>query len=175
MLEGVVSQYETALAELGFDVGLVLPASLSVLQLLSPIAANELTPGADYFFVNVESQYFSVTLVRNSETPTLYRTLGLRTSATPERYSEDDLLQEIIPTAIYYREKLRGETLERVYYRSLRPDFTHLKEVLEEQFEVSSQPFDLKAAVSLAQDLQMDAVLADAVGAAAGAALGRAA
>ena len=46
------------------------------------------------------------------------KVLGRR--ATGEAlYGEDDLLQEVIPTAIYYREKLSGTTLERIYYRSL--------------------------------------------------------
>ena len=81
----------------------------------------------------------------------------------------------MIPTAIYYREKLGGTSLERVYYRSLRPDLPHLREILEEQFEAPTEPLNVMGAVDVASDLQMDADLADSVGAAAGAAFGRAA
>jgi type IV pilus assembly protein PilM len=176
MHEAVVSQYENVLTGLGFHVGLVLPASVSLLGLLRPVAKRELAPGSDFFFVNVENEYFSVSLVRDREVPVLTRTLGLRVSegvAAP--YGEEDLLQEIIPTAIYYREKLAGGSLERVYYRSLRPDLIHLRELLEAQFEAPTEPFHLLKAVQVAKDVPIDAPLADAVGAAAGAAVGKAA
>ena len=176
MHEAVVSQYEDVFTRLGFHVGLVLPASVSLLQLLRPLAQRELAPGADYFFVNAERDYFSVSLVRDRELPALTRTLGLRAQDGVERiYSEEDLLQEIIPTAIYYREKLSGQSLARVYYRSLRPDLVHLREILEEQFEAPSEPFNLVKAIPVARDVGLDAGAADAVAAAAGAARGRAA
>ena len=176
MHEAVVSQYEDVFTRLGFHVGLVLPASVSLLQLLRPLARRELAPGADYFFVNAERDYFSVSLVRDRDLPALTRTLGLRAQDGVERiYSEEDLLQEIIPTAIYYREKLSGQSLARVYYRSLRPDLVHLREILEEQFEAPSEPFNLAKAIPVARDVGLDAGAADAVAAAAGAARGRAA
>ena len=174
MHEAVVSQYEVFFADLGFHIGLVVPASVSLLRILSPLAEQNLSPGADYFFVNVEREYFTVSLVRERGVPVLIRTLGLRASdGPPVAYSEEDLLQDVIPTAIYYREKLQGTSLERVYYRSLRPDLIHLREILEEQFEAPSEPLNLMSAVGIASDLQMDATLADSVGAAAGAAFGR--
>jgi type IV pilus assembly protein PilM len=178
MREAVVRQYEEALEGLGFQVGLVLPASLSLLRLLEPVARKALTPGADYFFINVEREYFSVSLVRDREGLVLTRTLGLRVADDGDVlsvYDEGDLLQEIIPTAIYYREKLSGRALERVFYRSLRPDLIHLRELLEEQFEAPTEPLNVLKAVGVKKDLRIDAALADAVGAAAGAALGRAA
>lgn len=178
MHESVVGQYEDFLAELGFEVGLVIPASVSLLQILAPAASSNLAPGADYFFVNVEREYFSVSLVRDREVPVLTRTLGLRSSngdGPPVIYNEDDLLREIIPTAIYYREKLKGSSLERIYYRSLRPDLIHLRELLEEQFEAPTEPLNLRSALGIAENLEMDAALADSVSAAAGAALGSAA
>ena len=178
MHESVVGQYEDFLAELGFEVGLVIPASVSLLQILAPVASSKLAPGADYFFVNVEREYFTVSLIRDREVPVLTRTLGLRSrngDGPPVIYSEDDLLREIIPTAIYYREKLKGSSLERIYYRSLRPDLIHLRELLEEQFEAPTEPLNLRSAMGVAENLKMDAALADSVGAAAGAALGSAA
>jgi len=178
MHESVVGQYEDFLAELGFEVGLVIPASVSLRQLLAPVASSKLAPGADYFFVNVEREYFTVSLVRDLEVPVLTRTLGLRSGdgdGPAAIYSEDDLLREIIPTAIYYRENLKGSSLERIYYRSLRPDLIHLRELLEEQFEAPTEPLNLRSAVGVAENLKMDAALADSVSAAAGAALGSAA
>lgn len=173
MHEAVVSQYESFLTDLGFRVGLVIPASLSLLRVLSPLAEKNLSPNADYFFVNVEREYFTVSLVREGA-PVLVRTLGLRASdGPPLAYSEEDLLRDVIPTAIYYREKLKGTTLERVYYRSLRPDLPHLREILEGQFEAPTEPLNVMGAVGIASDLQIDSALADSVGAAAGAAFGR--
>ena len=60
-----------------------------------------------------------------------------------------------------------------MFYRSLRPDMTELRQLLEEQFETASEPFELLSAVSTASDLNIDAEIADSVGAAAGAAIGR--
>jgi len=176
MHEAVISQYEDVFTRLGFHVGMVLPASVSLLQILRPLARRELAPGADYFFVNAEREYFSVSLVRDRDVPALTRTLGLRAENGSERvYGEEDLLQEIIPTAIYYREKLSGHELSRVYYRSLRPDLVHLREILEEQFEAPSEPFNLTKAIPVGGDVRLDAEAADAVAAAAGAARGKAA
>jgi hypothetical protein len=176
MHEGVVSQYEEVFARLGFQVGLVLPASVSLLQLLRPLARRELAPGQDYFLVNAERTYFSVSLVRDRDVPVLIRTLGLSAEDGVARiYGEEDFLQEIIPTAIYYREKLQGSSLARVYYRSLRPDLVHLREILESQFEAPSEPFNLGKAIPVARDLGLAADAADAIAAAAGAARGKAA
>jgi type IV pilus assembly protein PilM len=176
MHEAVVSQYEDVFTRLGFHVGLVIPSSVSLLQLLRPVARRELLPGADYFFVNAERDYFSVSLVRDRDVPALTRTLGLSAEDGVARiYGEEDLLQELIPTAIYYREKLQGQSLARVYYRSLRPDLVHLREIVEEQFEAPSEPFNLAKAIPVARDVGLDAEAADAVAAAAGAARGKAA
>lgn len=174
MHEAVVSQYEDFFTDMGFHVGLVLPASVSLLRVLRPLAKKSLSPGADYFFVNVEREYFTVSLVRELGVPVLIRTLGRREAEGPPlEYGEDDLIQDIIPTAIYYREKLGGTSLERVYYRSLRPDLLHLRDILEDQFEAPTEPLNLMGAVPIAKDLQIDAALADSVGPAAGAAFGK--
>ncbi len=176
MHEAVISQYEDVFARLGFQVGLVLPASVSLLQLLRPLARRELAPGDDYFFVNAERDYFSVSLVRDRDAPVLIRTLGLSAEDGVVRiYGEEDFLQEIIPTAIYYREKLEGSSLARVYYRSMRPDLLHIREILENQFEAPSEPFNLGRAIQVARDVGLSAESADAVAAAAGAARGKAA
>ena len=176
MHEAVISQYEDVFTRLGFHVGLVIPSSVSLLQLLRPVARRELLPGADYFLVNVEREYFSISLVRDRDVPALTRTLGLSAEDGVARiYGEEDLLQELIPTAIYYREKLEGQSLARVYYRSLRPDLVHLREILEEQFEAPSEPFNLAKAIPVARNVGLDAEAADAVAAAAGAARGKAA
>lgn len=173
MHEAVVSQYEELFAALGFELGLILPSTLSLLSLVDPIARKDLAPGADYFFLNAEPDYFSLSLVRNREELSLVRTLGLRADGSPGRYGEDELLKEIIPTTLFYRERLEGRTLERVYYRSLRPDLSGLRELLEEEFQTASEPFNLLRVVPAASSLSLDAVLADAAGAAAGAAVGR--
>src|SRR5262245_697286 len=176
MHEAVVSQYEDVFAGLGFQVGLLLPASVSLLQLLRPLARRELAPGDDYFFVNAERDYFSVSLVRDRDAPVLIRTLGLSAADGVARiYSEEDFLQEIIPTAIYYREKLSGSSLARVYYRSLRPDLVHIREILESQFEAPSEPFNLAKAIPAARDVVLDAESSDTIAAAAGVARGKAA
>jgi type IV pilus assembly protein PilM len=178
MQEEVVTQYEALLEGLGFHVGVVETSSLSLLNLWCPVVEGELPPGSDYFFLNVEEEYFSVVLVRE-RLPVLLRTLGHRSGHSSEavasHYAADELVRELIPTLIYYREKLGGDSPARVYYRSLRPDLSDLPELLELQFEVPVEPVDLKRAVAIESDLNIDADLASTVSAAAGAALGRAA
>lgn len=173
MHEAVVSQYEEIFSALGFELGLIVPSTLSLLSLIDPIARKDLAPGADYFFLNAEPDYFSLSLVRNREDLSLIRTLGLRADSSPGNYGEDELLKEIIPTTLFYREKLEGQSLERVYYRSLRPDLPGLRELLEEEFQTASEPFNLLRVVPAASSLSLDAALADAAGAATGAAVGR--
>jgi len=193
MQEQVVSQYEELLEGLGFHVGAIETCSMSLIKLWSAVARKDLPAEADYFFVNIEEDYFTMSLVRKGEVPALVRTLRQRTPGSEEpppppdedgglpeprsdgRYTTDDLLRELLPTLIYYREKLNGTALARVYYRSLRDDLHDIGGVLEAQFKVPAEPFDLTRAVSIGRSLQMDEPLADLVGAAAGAAAGRAA
>jgi hypothetical protein len=85
------------------------------------------------------------------------------------------MLREIVPTLIFYREKLGGGSPARVYYRSLRPDLENLSELLESQFETSVASFDLHQAVRVSDHLRVEEPLASVVCAAAGAALGKAA
>lgn len=179
MHEEVVNQYEALLEGLGFHVGMIETSSLSLLKLWQPVVADTLLPEQDYFFLNVEETYFTLSLIRRRQEPVLIRTVGHR-SPPPERepghdYQVENLLRELLPTLIYYREKLDGKTLARVFYRSLRPDLGDLRALLEEQFEVPAEPFDLARAVRIGSNLKVDEPLASEAGAAAGVARGKAA
>ncbi len=184
----VVAQYEEFLEELGFQVGVVETSTVSLLNLLRPQIEQELAADADYFFINLEESYFTVSLIAKRQTPLLVRTLGQRASAetqaqprlaeAPPSYGEGELLRELVATLIYYREKLQGSRLARVYFRSLRPDLGDpgdLAALFESQFEVPAEPLDLKRAVAIGPSLKVDEPLASVVSAAAGAALARAA
>ncbi len=178
MHEAVVSQYEELLGGLGFHVGSVETSSLSLLNLWRPIAAKELPRDSDYFFLNFEESYFTVTLMRKGA-PALVRTLGRRSPAAEAgpggSYPIDEVLGEMVPTLIYYREKLGGTSPARVYYRSLRPDLEGLPGELESQFDSPVEPFVLERAVTVGDHLNVDGSLAWAASAAAGAARGKAA
>jgi hypothetical protein len=142
------------------------------------VVEREIPSGADYFFLNAEEEYFSIAIVRDN-LPALLRTLGSRSGHAEGEpaglYQADELVRELVPTLIYYREKLGGGSPARVYYRSLRPDLLNLPELLEDHFEVPVEPVDLRKAVTIGAHLNIDAELASILGAAAGAALGRAA
>jgi hypothetical protein len=90
-------------------------------------------------------------------------------------YQIESLLQELLSTLIYYKEKLGGDSLARIYYRSLRLDLGDLAELLEDQFEVPAEPFDLHRAVTVGSHLTVAEPLATAAGAASGVARGKAA
>jgi type IV pilus assembly protein PilM len=180
----VVGQYETLFEGLGFHAGVIETSSLSLLKLWEPVVSESLSPEQDYFFLNLEETYFTLSLIRERSQPVLMRTVGHRSplldveSLELQRapsYQTESLLRELLPTFIYYREKLGGDSLARVYYRSLRPDLGDLAGMLGEQFEVPAEPFDLHRAVTVASHLTVDEPLATAAGAASGAARGKAA
>ena len=184
MHEEVPAQYERLFADLGFHVGVIETSSLSLLKLWEPVVAETLSPEQDYFFLNLEETYFTVSLVRNRSRLVLVRTVGHRsplldTEALDLRerpsYEAEDLLRELLPTFIYYQEKLGGSSLARVYYRSLRPDLGELAGVLEEQFDVPAEPFDLSRVVKVGSHLTVDEPMATLAGAASGVARGKAA
>ena len=184
MHEEVPAQYERLFADLGFHVGVIETSSLSLLKLWEPVVAESLSPEQDYFFLNLEETYFTVSLVRNRSRLVLVRTVGHRsplldTEALDLRerpsYEAEDLLRELLPTFIYYQEKLGGSSLARVYYRSLRPDLGELAGVLEEQFDVPAEPFDLSRVVKVGSHLTVDEPMATLAGAASGVARGKAA
>jgi hypothetical protein len=149
---------------------------LSLLNLLHPLVETAVPPGSDYFFLNVEEDYFSFVVARD-KLPVLIRTLGDRSgqSGGASRYEAEELVRELIPTLIYYQEKLGGGSPARVYYRSLRTDLPGLPDLLEGQFEAPVEPIDLEKAVTIGNHLNVDDELASTLGAAAGAALGIAA
>ena len=184
MREEVAAQYEKLFADIGFHVGVTETSSLSLLKLWEPVVAETLSPEQDYFFLNLEETYFTVSLVRSRSRLVLVRTVGHRsplldTEALDLRerpsYEAEDLLRELLPTFIYYQEKLGGSSLARVYYRSLRPDLGELAGVLEEQFDVPAEPFDLSRAVKVGSHLTVDEPMATLAGAASGVARGKAA
>jgi hypothetical protein len=185
MHEAVVTQYEEFLERQGFQVGVVETSTVSLLNLLVPLAEKELTAEADYFFVNLEEPYFTVSLIGKRETPLLVRTLGQRSAEEPREqlalaegrptYGEGELVRELVATVIYYREKLQRNGLARVYYRSLREDLGDVGSLLESHFEVPAEPLDLTRAVGIGASLKVDHALAATASAAAGAALARAA
>ena len=182
--EEVVSQYETLFDGLGFHLGVIETSSLSLLKLWEGVVAESLTPEQDYLFLNLEETYFTLTLVRNRNQPVLMRTVGHRSplldaeglvSPKAPSYQIEGLLRELLSTLIYYKEKLGGDSLARVYYRSLRLDLGDLAELLEDQFEVPAEPFDLHRAVTVGSHLTVAEPLATAAGAASGVARGKAA
>ena len=182
--EEVVSQYETLFDGLGFHVGVIETSSLSLLKLWEGVVVENLTPEQDYLFLNLEETYFTLTLVRNRNQPVLMRTVGHRSplldagaSESPKAptYQAESVLRELLPTLIYYKEKLGGDSLAKVYYRSLRLDLGDLTELLEDQFEVPAEPFDLHRAVTVGNHLTVAEPLATAAGAASGDARGQAA
>lgn len=174
MYDDVVSQYEAFFEGMGFHVGVIEVASLSLLKLAGSLVDREVLPGTDYFFLNIEESYFTATLVRDREHPVLLRTLGNRTSANGgEPYDLDELLRELVPTLIFYREKLGGTSLARVYYRSMRDDMPELEAALAAQFEVPVEPIDLYRSIETREDMTIDPSLASAVLPAVGAALGK--
>ena len=184
MREEVAAQYEKLFADIGFHVGVTETSSLSLPKLWEPVVAETLSPEQDYFFLNLEETYFTVSLVRSRSRLVLVRTVGHRsplldTEALDLRerpsYEAEDLLRELLPTFIYYQEKLGGSSLARVYYRSLRPDLGELAGVLEEQFDVPAEPFDLSRAVKVGSHLTVDEPMATLAGAASGVARGKAA
>jgi len=184
MHDGVAAQYESLFADLGFHVGVIETSSLSLLHLWEPVVGEALLPEQDFFFLNLEETYFTVSLVRERSRLELVRTVGHRspmldTEALDFRhkpsYEAESLLRELLPTFIYYQEKLGGNSLARIYYRSLRPDLGDLSAVLEEQFGVPGQSFELSRAVRVGSQLTVDEPMATLAGAASGVARGKAA
>ena len=180
--EEVARQYETLFDGLGLHAGVIETSSLSLLKLWEGVVVESLTPEQDYLFLNLEETYFTLTLVRDRNQPVLMRTVGHRSpladAAGPEKvatYQVESLLRELVPTLIYYKEKLGGDSLARVYYRSLRHDLGDLTELLEDQFDVPAEPFDLHRAVTVGDQLTVAEPLASAAGAASGVARGKAA
>ncbi len=174
MNEAIVTEYEEFFEEQGFDVGIILPTSISLLRVLDRLVEHNLSEDEDYFFVNLEQDYFTVSLVQDRNVPVLTRTLGLQLEGEPQLlYTTEDLVQEIIPTAIYYQEKLKRVSLKRIYFRSLRPDFSNLQELFEEHFKTKAEPFNLTNAVNMSEIGLADTALANSLTATAGAMLNK--
>ena len=102
----VLEGYESALADLGFDAGVVEPSSLALVGTLERAAA----PG-DRLLFNWDVGYVSIVLTRGGW-PVLIRTLAGDLGA-------DTVMREAANTVLYYRERLGGQGLVSAAVRSV--------------------------------------------------------
>ncbi len=103
----VLEGYESALADLGFDAGVVEPSSLALVGTLERAAA----PG-DRLLFNWDVGYVSIVLTRGGW-PVLIRTLAGELGA-------DAVMREAANTVLYYRERLGGQGLVGAAVRSVQ-------------------------------------------------------
>jgi Tfp pilus assembly PilM family ATPase len=105
IFQPVLDGYEATLRDLGFEPGVVEPASLAIMGTLERAA-----PAGDRLLVNWDAGYVSLVLTR-AGWPVLIRTLGGTLAA-------EDVLREVGNTILYYRDRLGGQGLESAVVRS---------------------------------------------------------
>jgi type IV pilus assembly protein PilM len=107
MARPVLEGYESVLASLGLQAGLV---ELTGLAILTSVEASR--PPGDRLIVNWDEGYVSLLLTRGGDL-VLARTLTGEGTST-----QDDIVREVANTVLYYREKLGGAGLASVVLRS---------------------------------------------------------
>jgi hypothetical protein len=129
MRRKVLAEYEGLLEAQGFTVGTVTLSTLALAELLPS------DPGGDVMLVNVGSGWFSL-LITNGAEPLFYRCKNLPESE--KRGAERDwfVTGEIFPTLEYYRNRLGGTGLKRVFLHVTGPGREALRDTLATSVDV---------------------------------------
>jgi type IV pilus assembly protein PilM len=99
----IVESYMNACADAGADAGVVDLASLNLIN--AALASGGTSPSGDWLIVHVASDYATLAIVRNGDL-IFFRTRQLG--------AEGDLADLVHQTAMYYEDRLSGETFARV-------------------------------------------------------------
>jgi len=168
----LVERFERALDSLGARTGLVDISTPNLLNLYRDMLDGAERNGADTGLLNCTRNYFSLVLVRGGRL-IFFR---CKTFAIDEAVHDGPngvLAREIASSLSYYREKLGGDGVGKIFVRSVMTPFEEIARKLAGLGVTDVEPLDPHRGVDLGEGVSLDAATAQRLAPAIGAALGR--
>jgi len=168
----LVERFEKALDSLGARVGLVDISTPNLMNLYRGALNGNSRNGGDAGLLNCASNYFSLVLVRDRKL-IFYRCKTFAVGEAVGGGPNGVLVREIASSLSYYREKLSGESVDKVFVRSVGIPFDEIAGKLAGLGVGGVEPLDPQKELELGDGVSLDAATAQRLAPALGAALGR--
>jgi len=137
--KSVIDDFEAVFGGFGVHAGLVELSTFSLVNSYKGVLGREMGPAAEYVVANVTATYFSFAIFRGEQL------LFFRCKAFAMGTGDDGddacirlLKRELQTSLLYYRDKLEGKALERVYLRVVDLDRGAVSEVFAAAPDVKS-------------------------------------
>jgi Tfp pilus assembly PilM family ATPase len=168
----LVERFEHALESLGATAGLVDISTPNLMNLYRGALNGASRNGGDAGLLNCARNYFSLVLVRDNRL-IFFRCKTFVVDETLHEGPNGVLVREIASSLSYYREKLDGEAVGKIYVRSVSAPFDEIAGKLVGLGVGDVEPVDPQRGLELGEGVSLDAETAQRLAPALGAALGR--
>jgi len=168
----LVERFEKALESLGARTGLVDISTPNLLNLYRDALEGAGSNGADTGLLNCARNYFSLVLVRDGKL-IFFRCKTFAIDEAIHHGPNGVLAREIASSLSYHREKLGGESVGKIFVRTVTTPFDEVARKLVGLGVRDVEPLDPQRGVELAEGVSLDPATAQHLAPAIGAALGR--
>jgi len=168
----LVERFEKALESLGARIGLVDISTPNLLNLCRGTLEGASRNGGDAGLLNCARNYFSLVLVRDGRL-IFFRCKTFAIDDAIDRGPNGVLVREIASSLSYYREKLGGGAVGKIFVRTVLTPFDEIARKLGGLGVGAVEPLDPTREVGLEQGVSLDSATAQRLAPAIGAALGR--
>jgi hypothetical protein len=168
----LVDRFERALGDLGARTGLVDISTPNLLNLCRGQINGAVGDGGDVGLLNCALNYFSLVLLRHGRL-IFFRCKTFALEDSPQRGPNGVLVREMASSFSYYREKLSGEGVQKIFVRTVSTPFEEIAEKLASLGVDQVESVKLNQAMELPEGVQIDEPTAQRIAPAVGAALGR--
>jgi hypothetical protein len=168
----LVDRFEHALTAVGARPGLVDIATPNLLNLHRSAVNGAAKNGGDAGLLNCALNYFSLVLVRQGRL-IFFRCKTFALDESPQHGPNGMLVREMASSISYYREKLGGEGLSKIFVRTVSTPFGEIAEKLRGLGVESVESVNVTQALELPEGARIDDETSQRIAPAIGAALGR--
>jgi Tfp pilus assembly PilM family ATPase len=152
----VLEQYERIFEDFHFNAGLIDLSSFNLVNLCSFLNPELARDGRNYLILNVAETYYTMNIVRRGSM-IFYRAKAVRETGVS---FEKDLIhlieKDFMPTLLYFRERLKGGEIEKIFLRNYHYQDGALKSFLEDRYSIPVSYIEPGKAVKSQADPEPD-------------------
>ena len=126
----VISQYEELFDLLGFQPGLITLSSFALFNLYKSVIKESMGDDSDFLLCNCQDAFFSFLIFRGSS-PIFYRCKSIPLDSPSLEHELYSMIErELAPTLEFYKTRLNGKGLEKIFLRAIGRDGDVLFDIL---------------------------------------------
>ena len=150
----VRARFERLFAPLGVVPGLVIPSSFGLVNFCHWAMPRGVGDSSESMLLNLAEGYISIMIFRGEEL-IFFRTKELGAGFSADSGSKI-ALRELYSSYIYYKERLGGNGLKRVYLGGISPSLTQLKNQISKNFDFQVEDINPWGAVKADEGVSID-------------------